>query len=339
MASAHSPYVDVAAALARCSREQQGLATTADLRAVGVTRSTLSRACALGQVVRVHRDVYAATALPAWPRFLVDQHGPTASFTQRVRAALLALGHEATASGTTAACLRGWGLLHEPVHEIQVVVPMGRRRRDRLAGVRALQRRRVSRQAWAVHGEGVLWVTDAVTTVVDCVRRLKQKEAVVLCDSALRSGQVTLAQLRLAARRLSGVSSAARVRRVLDLCDPESGSVLESVLRMELVEAGVAGFATQRVVRDAAGRYVLRGDLCFEGERLVVEADGARCHPDPERDRKLDNRLAAAGWRVLRFTWSEVVHDPRSVVATVRAAPSAGSNLVHLAAGGSAQAA
>lgn len=322
--------MDVAAALRSCSAESQGLATAAQLRAVGVTRSTLSRARADGQVVRIHRGVYAGAPLPDWPAFVVDQHGVAAAFAHRVRAVLLALGDQATASGVTAACLRGWGLLHEPRRDIQVVVPMGRRSRDRLAGVRGLQRKQVARQAWAVHGKAVLWVTDAVTTVLDCVRSMKAKEAVVLCDSALRSGQVTLAELREAARRLPGMRHASRVRRVLDLCDPESGSVLESVLRFELVQGGVTGFATQRVVRDAGGRYVLRVDFCFEHVRLVVEADGARWHPDPARDQKLDNRLAAAGWRVLRFCWSEVVHDPRAVVETVRAAVAVGSNLVRL---------
>lgn len=322
--------MDVRRTLEECSRERQGLATAAHLRAAGVTRSTLSRARTDGAVLRVHRGVYAACPLLEAPRFVVERNGVSAAFAQRVRAVLLALGDEATAAGTTAACLRGWGLLHEPQGELQVVVPMGRRPRGRLAGVRAVQRKRVGRQAWLAHGQAPLWVTDAVTTVLDCLRSLKQKEAVVLCDSALRSGQVTLDELRDAARRMPGARRASRVRRVLGLCDPESGSVLESVLRFELVHAGVAGFATQRVVRDREGRHVLRVDFCFEDVRLVVEADGSRWHPEPSRDRGLDNRLAAAGWRVLRFTWAEVVHDPLRVVALVQVAVEAGSNRVCL---------
>ena len=325
--------MDVAAALTECSRQREGLATAAHLRAVGVTRSTLGRARAHGVVARIHRGVYAHAGLREWPQVVLGQHGPHPDFTQRVRAALLALGEEAAAAGLTAACLRGWGLLHEPPRVVDVVVPNGRRQRPRLAGVRALQRRQTSCCALLVRSEELpLRVTDAVTTVVDCIRQLKPKEAVVLVDSALRSGQVTLAELQIASRRLRGLRQARRVRRALQLCDPESGSVLESALRLELVEAGVTGFATQRVVRDSRGRYILRVDFCFEEQRLVVEADGARWHPEPHRDRMLDNRLVAAGWRVLRFTWSEVLHDPSTVVALVRAALTAGSNDVQVGA-------
>lgn len=325
--------MDVASALSECSRRQQGLAAAADLRAVGITRSTLSRARADGAVVRVHRGVYSRAALADWPQFVVGREGPHPAFIQRVRAALLALGEQATAAGLTAACLRGWGLLHEPQGVVDVVVPNGRRSRSRLAGVRFVQRRRTARSALLVRpDEAPLWVTDAVTTVIDCVRQMKAKDAVVLVDSALRSGQVILAELQAAARRLRGVRHARRVRRALQLCDPESGSVLESVLRVELVEAGATGFGTQRVVRDSAGRYLLRVDFCFEQQRLVVEADGARWHPEPHRDRGLDNRLVAAGWRVLRFTWGDVLHDPAAVVALVRAALAAGSNDVQVGA-------
>jgi very-short-patch-repair endonuclease len=64
---------------------------------------------------------------------------------------------------------------------------------------------------------------------------------------------------------------------------------------------------------------------------VVVETDGSRWHPDPVRDQGLDNRLAAAGWRVLRFTWAQVVHDPAAVLALIRAAlTAAGSERCHL---------
>lgn len=324
--------MDVHVKLRECSTKQQGLATTKDLHAVGVTRSTLSRARADGHVTRVHRGVYSCSVLPEWPEWVVGPKGVSAGFVQRVRAALLSLGESAAAAGATAACIRGWGLLHEPLREVEVVVPNGRRR-SRLAGVRTMQRRTLRREALRLHPDlDPVWVTDAVTTVLDCVRQMNLQEAVVVCDSALRSRQVTLRQLVDAARRLRGVRHATRVRRALALCDPECGSVLESALRVEMIEAGISGFVSQRVVRDVRGRYILRVDFCFEAVRLIVEADGARWHPDPARDRRLDNRLVAAGWRVLRFSWSEVLHDPAAVLELIRSALLAGSNDVHLAA-------
>jgi very-short-patch-repair endonuclease len=105
--------------------------------------------------------------------------------------------------------------------------------------------------------------------------------------------------------------------------------VLESVQRVRMVLAGIDGFATQVVLCTTP---VLRVDFCFAAARLVVEVDGARWHPDPARDQRRDNVLAALGWRVLRFTWSEVVHDSARVLDTVRAALEAGCSTVHRAA-------
>lgn len=319
-------------AVARCGRSRQGLATPQLLRAEGVTRSALSRAVRRGSVLRVHRGVYALEPLRGWPLFAVTHQGVSPELVQHVRAALLALGDSATAAARTAACLRGWGLLHEPQGVLDVVVPRGRHT-VRLARVRALQRRRVERETWQPEGAAPMWITTARATVLDCCRLLPHEEAVVVCDSALRSGQVTLAQLREAAVRLRGVREARRVRRVLDHCDPECGSVLESVLRVRMVAAGIAGFATQRVVRDAADRYVVRVDFCFAAQRLVVECDGARWHQDPVRDQGLDNRLAAAGWRVLRFSWSQVVNDPAAVLRLLAMALSTGSEHAQVASG------
>ena len=319
--------MNVRTALVSCGEVQQGLVTTAVLRGEGISRSRLSRSVARGEVARVRPGVYAADRLGEWPVFLVTHEGVAAVFVQHVRAVLLSLGPGAAAGGRTAACLRGWGLLVEPPRTIEVVVAKDRGR-ARLAGVRAVRRRAPSLDVVVPlpRCTGLL-VTSAVTTVVDCCTSLPLLDAVVLCDSALRSGQVTLAELERAAACLRGRRRAGRLRRALELCDPESGSVLESVLRVRMVEDGLEGLSTQVVVRDADGRYVRRVDFCFHRQRLVVETDGARWHSDISRDRAGDNRLAAAGWRVLRFSWAEVVHDPGAVLALVRAALTAGTAL------------
>lgn len=114
---------------------------------------------------------------------------------------------------------------------------------------------------------------------------------------------MTLTGLRAHVGRLRGRRDATRLRQVLELADPCSGSVLDSVLRVRMVQDGLRGFTTQTVLRDSSGRHVLRADFCFEHARLVVEVDGARWHPDGDVDRRRDNALACSGWRVLRFTW------------------------------------
>jgi very-short-patch-repair endonuclease len=243
-----------------------------------------------------------------------------------VRAALLELGPLAAADRRTAAVLRGWGLLHEPRRTVEVVVPHGHDCSP--LGIRVRQARHVQAEDLVpIRGLAPLAVTTAVKTVLECALTLPRLEATVVADSALRAGDVTVEDLRAVVARLPGRREAARARRVVDGCDPESGSVLESVQRVRMALAGLDGFATQVVLR---AEPVLRVDFCFAAERLVVEVDGARWHPDPARDRRRDNDLAALGWRVLRFTWSEVVHDSAGVLAAVEAALATGRSTVHL---------
>ena len=310
----------------KAAADRQGVLGRQELRAAGVSDAALSRALAKGRVVRVRRRVYALAPLPALPRFLVTDKGLEPDVVPVVRAALLELGPGAVAAGRTAAVLRGWDLLHEPRRAVELVVPHGSDCSP--LGVRVRQTRLTQAEDLVpLHGLAPLRVTTAVQTVLDCALTLARLDATVVADSALRAGDVSLDDLREAVARLPGRRAAARARRVVEGCDPECGSVLESVQRVRMLLAGLEGFATQVVLRAVP---VLRVDFCFAAARLVVEVDGARWHPDPQRDQQRDNALAALGWRVLRFTWQEVVHDSARVLDTVRAALDAGCPTVHL---------
>jgi very-short-patch-repair endonuclease len=285
--------------------------------ALGSTSRT--RALADGTLFRERPGVYSAAKLPPLPRHVVTEQGVAPEFVAQVRAVLLSLGPRAAASGRTAAALRGWGLLVEPSRKIDVAVVHGRSR-VHLRNVRATQRRGLARERFvAIEDTDPLHVTSAVQTVIDGCADLPALEAVVLGDSALRSGQVTLEQLWRAARVQRGVREADRIRRVLSLLDPACGSVLESVLRYRLLDDGLEGFTSQLTITGPSGPS-LRVDFCFEGDRLVIEADGAKWHPDPGPDRQRDNLLARRGFRVLRYTWAEVVHDHERVVREIREA-------------------
>jgi very-short-patch-repair endonuclease len=298
------------------TQPQQGLVTARQLRGAGISRGAVARARADGRLVRVRPQVYAATPLPPWPVHLVTGEGAAPAAVLQVRAVLLSLGDQAVAAGSTAAWLRGWGMLNEPRGTVTVLVPHGRSR-ARLSAVRVLQRRSLSSELVRPVAGDALRATSAVRTALDCCLELPHRDAVVVVDSALRSGQVSLRELAHAARRLPR-RLVQRVLRVLSDADPASGSVLESVTRLELRAAGIGGFETQVEVRDRRGRRILRVDFCFEVARLVLETDGAAWHQHPSRDQGLDNRLAAAGWRVLRVSWALVVHDPRALIALVQ---------------------
>jgi very-short-patch-repair endonuclease len=67
-------------------------------------------------------------------------------------------------------------------------------------------------------------------------------------------------------------------------------------------------------------RIIARADLAYPRERIAIEADGRGVHARPrtwQRDIEKMNALARLGWRFLRFTWSDVNHDPKDVVETI----------------------
>ena len=62
-------------------------------------------------------------------------------------------------------------------------------------------------------------------------------------------------------------------------------------------------------------------DFLWREHRLIAEVDGRDVHTTRrafEHDRRRDQRLMLAGWRVVRFTWRQVLFEPAYVAATLR---------------------
>jgi very-short-patch-repair endonuclease len=141
---------------------------------------------------------------------------------------------------------------------------------------------------------------------------------VVVADSALRLGIVSPAELREVAMHSRG-PGASRLRAVVDCVDSASESALETLLRLVMRDAGL--HPRSRVqIGDELGP-VARVDFLFAAERLVVEADGFAFHSSREslrNDVRRANALQAKGYRILRFTWEDVMGRPAHVVATIR---------------------
>lgn len=95
--------------------------------------------------------------------------------------------------------------------------------------------------------------------------------------------------------------------------DGGAESPLESIVRVRLALEGVT-------TRSQAPIGPYRADLLVDGW-LVVECDG-RTHAVAEQfelDRRRDGYFAAAGYRVLRFSYRQVLHEWESTVHTIRA--------------------
>lgn len=97
-----------------------------------------------------------------------------------------------------------------------------------------------------------------------------------------------------------------------EAADPRAGSVMESVARLELVLAGWS--VRSQVYIEGVGRVdLIVGDV-------VIELDGREYHSNAVAfadDRRRDRELQARGYRVLRFTYDDVVLCPGTVARCV----------------------
>jgi very-short-patch-repair endonuclease len=62
-------------------------------------------------------------------------------------------------------------------------------------------------------------------------------------------------------------------------------------------------------------------DLLWEEKRLVIEMDGEETHGTRaafQEDRRRDQVLAAAGYRVARITWRQLEDEPGAVLTRIR---------------------
>jgi hypothetical protein len=230
-------------------------------------------------------------------------------------AAVLACGNGTVLSHRSAAAL--WDLVAEPGSTVHVISPLraGRRR----AGI-------------AIHAglplePGDVSVCDGIpcTTVARTlfdlagwVRSRALRRAVERAE-LLRLFDLEAVEAVLA--RASGRRGAPALRAVLAAYGPES------VTRSELEERFLALCEEHRLPRPGVNVWLpakgelFQADFLWRPERLIVETDGHAAHGTRqafERDRRRDQRLMLAGWRVARFSWRQVVDRPQEVAQTIR---------------------
>lgn len=215
-------------------------------------------------------------------------------------------------SGRTALWLHGLDV--EPCDPIEVTIPepFGASRR-----VGATVRRAALNSAEIVLRRDQP-TTSALRTVVDLGGRNPLMEGVVNADMVLHAGLVTIAELCAYVAAHPRAKGVARLRRVVDLAESETESPMETRLRMLLVLARLPRPEVQVSLYDDDGQFLARPDLLYRVQRLAIEYDG-----DNHRDRMVDdnrrqNDLIGAGFRLLRFTASDVYRTPDMVAMHVR---------------------
>lgn len=224
------------------------------------------------------------------------------------------LPSKAVFSGPTAAWLHGLDL--PPCEPVEVTLPLGCAT-SRLVGVRV-------RRSNVGAGETVMRrgkpVTSVVRTIADLGRRLPLVEAVAALDMALHRRLLELVDLCSWAGAHPRYPGVARLRRAIELAEPATESVMETRLRLVLMQARLPRPLAQISLRDEHGHFVGRPDLYYPDARLAIEYDGATHRDSLVADNRRQNRMVDAGYRLLRFTAADVLSSSDSVVTLVRRA-------------------
>ena len=238
-----------------------------------------------------------------------------ATFEESVVAALLVLPAGSLACGLTAARLwRIDGLVPVSLDEpLEFLVP-GRSDSVRLAGCRL--------RFEAMTGRALplgIPATSVARTLIDLVTDMDFADGVALVEAALRGDPLLLDELSAERRRRLPRRRRSHVEHVLDFSGTLSESVLESHARVVFATAGLPVPVQQAVIR-VDGRFVARVDFLWPAARLIVEVDGLGKYTEPgalQSEKSRQNRLIAAGYTVLRFTWADIRQRPDAVVRMI----------------------
>ncbi len=275
------------------SAMQQQFWTTEQLRSAGVTKRGVAEAVMAGRMLVVRRGHYAIAGTPP-PLIRAARVGGVATATTASPHLELWTPPDARLH---VAVPRGAGRLHDPDDPAVAF-----RRRDDVCvhWTEGLDPTSLPRR-----------IAPTSLMVAHALECLPAAHAIALLDSALHERLLQREGLRTLVAALPP-----RLAAVARCADGRSESGLESIARYLLRLAGLK--VETQVFVPGLGRV----DLLVEGG-LILELDGYIWHGDEdafERDHRRDLAAALRHYRVLRFTYSQVMQEWPDVYAAVLAA-------------------
>ncbi|MBX6376642.1 MAG: DUF559 domain-containing protein [Acetobacteraceae bacterium] len=272
---------------------QHGVVTRAQLLAAGVPPDTVSHRIACKLLVPLHRGVYAV--------------GLPVSAQGRALAALFACGVEAAVSHQTAAGLRNFAPAECTDSPVHVILSRGDRRRPgiRIHWIRDIRPDEITTV------DGIRQTTPA-RTLLDLAGTVSARDLEKATVEALGMRLTTPAELGEMVKRYPAHRGTARLRALLGSADSTvTRSRAERTFLALIRKASIHPPETNAAV---AGYEV---DAVWRREKLIVEIDGKSFHSTSGRvaaDRRRDFALAAAGYRVIRVTWHQLIHTPEALL-------------------------
>jgi very-short-patch-repair endonuclease/predicted transcriptional regulator of viral defense system len=279
---------------------QQGIVTRGQLRALGLTDESVSRAIDRRLLYVIFHGVFSVGHEHLTP-------------SARLLAATLACGDGTVVSHGTAAWL--YGLSQWKPDEIDVIAPIEAGRK--IAGIR---RRFVpppeSREVWRRSG---VPVTSPARTIVDCAGS-DPKGVAGMVEQAAVLGLLDVGAID---RVLDGPRrrGGKHLRRVLEPWQRYRPGIklrsrLEAKLLPLLTEAALP--IPQTNARLRAGGKTYEVDFLWRAEMVVVETDGGRFHDNPvagSSDSRRNRALTGAGYLIPRLGWEDLRDRPGPAMA------------------------
>jgi hypothetical protein len=280
---------------------QGGVISLDQLRDEGVSRKAASKRAKAASLHRVHRGVYAVGHR-------------SVSRTTLLRAALLACDEGAVISHGTAAAFHGLWDKWPTLIDVTVPVEAGRK----IDGIRCRRCRYPQpEEVELLHG---VTCTTVGRTLVDLagivgLASLRKTVGRAAIRKKLDLQAVDLAIYNAKRRRgLRALELALVPYRTKDGKIPDVRSDFETLALPELLDMGLPRPVTNVWLHVEGERFLV--DFFWEQSQVIVETDGRETHETPEAfqsDRRRDQFLAAAGYRVLRVTWDQI-HSERDAV-------------------------
>lgn len=290
-----SPFA-IDALIDRFAAGQHGVVTRRQLLEAGLEPGTVDRRFGAGRLRSLHRGVYLV--------------GPVAGAHAPEMAACLACGPGAVVSHRSAAAL--WRMMVRPrdVRSIHVSV---RGRGPRRPGVTV--HRPVHLHSDEVTTCDGIPVTTPARTLYDLAGTVSPRRLERALAEALALRRATAEEIAGIAERHAGRPGSRRLARALGHSGPRLTRSEAEARFLDLVRQ--ARLPRPKINAVVCGYEV---DFHWASEGLVVEIDGFAFHSSRrafERDRVRDGELIAAGRRVVRITWRQLVSEPLAVVARV----------------------
>jgi very-short-patch-repair endonuclease len=275
---------------------QRNVITHAQLADLGVGRNAIEHRLTSGRWQRLHKGVYLIGPAPPVP-------------SARALAAVLTCGEGSVLSHRTAAAV--WSLL-AAADRVHVSVA------GRNPGLR---------QGLCIH-RVVALPADEITTKHGLPLTTPAR---TICDLAatelLRDVESALAEARI--HRLA---TDRQIAAVINAAPTRPGAPTMRKLLEQENDSGYTRTRAERLLRDLLRAANVERplynepvlgfvvDAVWPDKRVIVEVDGYSYHGHPAafaRDRRRDRQLAAAGYRVIRVTWTQLRDQPIETIADI----------------------